>query len=280
VETFRLNFQGVPVWERNIRDVSGQEILDFCKIKKGDLDVFDGSPPCQGFSMAGKRNVNDLRNDLFQEFVRLIDELAPKVFVMENVAGMVRGKMKGRFIEIMKALNGLDYNVKCKLMNAKYYNVPQSRPRLIWIGVRKDLKILPSFPEPNHQIIKVSQALSNLKIVEKKEIPSKSVIEKVLLRCSEGENGRLYNNGNFFNWQRIDRNKLCPTITKTACLFHWNENRYLTIQELKRLATFPDDFQFVGSHRKQWARIGNAVMPNFMFSIAKHIKENILNHVS
>lgn len=277
VETFRLNFKDVPVWERNIRNVSGQEILDFCKLKQGELDVFDGSPPCQGFSMAGRRNVNDSRNDLFREFVRLIGELEPKIFIMENVSGMIRGKMKGRFIEITKLLKSLNYEVKCKLMNAKNYSVPQSRPRLIWIGVRKDLNIEPSFPTPSQKIITIREALTDLTITEKREIPGRAVINKVLLKCNEGENARLYNDGNFFNWQRIDRNKVCPTITKTACLFHWTENRYLTIQELKRLTTFPDDFQFIGSHREQWARIGNAVMPKFMDALACHIKENILN---
>ena len=277
VETFRLNFQDVPAWERNIRTVTGTEILEFCNIKQGELDIFDGSVPCQGFSTAGKRNVNDTRNDLYKDFTRLINELSPKVFLMENVAGMAKGKMKGRFIEVMKALKDLNYDVKCKLMNCRNYSVPQSRPRLIWIGVRKDFGIEPSFPTPNSQIVTVGEALAGLNITEKPEIPGKAIINKVLLKCNEGENGRIHNDGNFFNWQRIARNDLCPTITKTACLFHWRENRYLTIQELKRLATFPDDFQFIGSHREQWARIGNAVMPKFMNAIASHIKENILD---
>lgn len=279
VETFRLNFQGVPAWERDIRSVSGEEMLEFCNIKRGELDVFDGSPPCQGFSMAGSRKVNDYRNDLFQDYTRLISELQPKIFVAENVAGMIKGKMKGRFIEVMRDLKVLNYDVKCKLMNAKNYGVPQSRPRLIWIGVRKDLGIEPSFPTPHSQIITVGEALAGLQITEKPEIPGKAIINKVLLKCNEGENGRIHNNGSFFNWGRIARNNLCPTITKTACLFHWRENRYLTIQELKRLASYPDDFQFIGSYRDRAARIGNSVMPRFMNAIASHIKENILDKI-
>ena len=104
VECFKLNFPEVPVWKRSVVDVTGDEILEFCKIKKGELDVLDGSPPCQGFSTAGKRNVNDSRNDLFKEYVRLITEIQPKVFVMENVSGMAKGRMRGRFIQIMKDL--------------------------------------------------------------------------------------------------------------------------------------------------------------------------------
>jgi len=100
VETFKLNFPDIPVWQRDINDVKGGEIIKFCKINKGELDLLDGSPPCQGFSTAGKRRVNDPRNSLFESFVRLINDLQPKVFVMENVSGMIKGRMKGMFLEV------------------------------------------------------------------------------------------------------------------------------------------------------------------------------------
>lgn len=275
-QTFKANFPTVPIWQRDIASVTAEEILSFCGLERGELDVLDGSPPCQGFSTAGKRQVNDPRNNLFKEFVRLVDGLQPKVFLMENVSGMVKGKMRGRFIEVMTELNSLNYNVRCKLMNTANYGVPQSRQRLIWIGVRKDLKVRPSFPEPAGSITTVGEALDGLIITEKKEIPGILTIKNVLLKCREGETGAKYNQGSYFNCQRIARNKLCPTITKTAALFHWSEHRYLTIQELKRLASFPDDFIFLGSHKKQWARIGNAVMPTFMAAMANHIKNTIL----
>lgn len=140
-ETFKLNFD-CPVWLKDIKTVTSKEILTFCEINKNDLDVLDGSSPCQGFSTAGKRIVTDNRNDLFKEFVRLINELQPKVFVMENVSGMIKGTMKGMFKEIMTTLKKLNYQVKCKLMNAKYYNVPQSRQRVIFVGVLKKIFII------------------------------------------------------------------------------------------------------------------------------------------
>lgn len=138
-ECFKLNFPEVPCWNRSVFDVLYQEILDFCNIRNGELDVLDGSPPCQGFSTAGKRNVNDSRNDLFKRYVYFIEGLKPKVFIMENVPGMAKGKMKGMFIEIMKTLKETGYIVKCKKMNSMYYGVPQSRERLIFIGVRPDI---------------------------------------------------------------------------------------------------------------------------------------------
>jgi DNA (cytosine-5)-methyltransferase 1 len=249
VETFKLNFPNVPVWQRDISTVTGAEILDFTGLKKGELDIFDGSPPCQGFSAAkGKRNVNDDRNDLSYQYIRLINELQPKVFVMENVAGMVRGKMKGKFIQIMKELKSTGYNVKCTLMNSKYYEVPQMRERLIWIGVKNGQA---SFPIPNKNIITVNDVLPN-------------IIEQ--------------NRGQFDKtW--ITAKKPCYTITKTASLIFKEKDgteRKPTIEELKKVSTFPDDFIFKGSFYEQWARIGNAVMPRFMYHVAKHIKENIL----
>jgi len=88
----------------------------------------------------------------------------------------------------------------------------------------------------------------------------------------------------YFNIKKLHPNKVCNTITKLfsagMCgILHWKEKRYLTINELKRLSSFPDDFIFIGKFREQWARIGNAVMPNQMYHIAKHLKENVFKKV-
>ena len=104
VETFKLNFPGVPVYHGDIAKLSVDECLSMAGIEPGQLDILDGSPPCQGFSTAGKRIMDDPRNQLFREFVRLLRGLRPKVFVMENVSGMVKGKMKLVFVEILKEL--------------------------------------------------------------------------------------------------------------------------------------------------------------------------------
>ena len=249
VETFKLNFPNVPIWQRDIATVQGQEILKFTGLKKGELDVLDGSPPCQGFSSArGKRNISDKRNNLSFEYIRLINELQPKVFVMENVAGMVRGKMKGRFIEIMKELNLTGYNVKCKLMNAMYYEVPQNRQRLIFIGVKNGL---PKFPEPLKNIITINNIFSNI----------------------------IQQNRGQFDKEWISAHKPCYTITKTCSLIFKEKNgkeRKPIIEEIKTLSSFPEDFKLKGSFNEQWARIGNAVMPKFMYYIAKTIKNDII----
>jgi DNA (cytosine-5)-methyltransferase 1 len=139
VETFKLNFPDVPVWHGDIAELSVEECLRITGLKPGELDVLDGSPPCQGFSTAGKRKMDDGRNQLFREYVRLLRGLMPKVFVMENVSGMVKGKMKLIFTEIMRELKASGYQVSARLMNAMYFCVPQSRQRMIFIGVRRAL---------------------------------------------------------------------------------------------------------------------------------------------
>jgi len=280
VETFRLNFPDVTMWQRDIATVTGREIFDFCKIKVGELDVLDGSPPCQGFSTAGKRNLNDSRNDLFKEFSRLIIELQPRVFVMENVSGMMKGGYKGKFNEILLHLKSLGYNVKVKLMNAMWYEVPQSRERVFFIGVRNDLNIEPSFPEPLKTFITFKEAVKGIINNELPPKLSKCFIPFVPLlkegQCVSDVGGKG------FQTARIYNNKVCPTITKIiggigfGTHIHPFENRVLSISELKRVCSFPDDYALIGEYKEQKARLGNAVMPKMMYHIAKNIKDNIL----
>jgi len=287
VETLKLNFKGLNIFHGDIKDLTVDECLKITGLKKGELDILDGSPPCQGFSTAGKRQVNDARNDLFKEYVRLIKGLNPKVFVMENVSGMIKGKMKGRYIEIWEELNNIGYNVKSKIMNAMWYDVPQSRDRLIFIGVRKDLNKEPTFPKPKKTFITVGEAIKDCNIgLSDGEFTGKrkDLAEKI----KQNKDGSHVIKGTAFNLKRLDNNKPSRTIIKMVGntnstfgggLIHPTEDRHVSINELKRLSTFPDDFIFIGKFKDQWARIGNAVMPKFMYHIAKNIKENILENI-
>lgn len=297
VETFKLNFPEIPIWQSDIRGIQGKEILKTCSLRKGQLDVLDGSPPCQGFSISGKRKVTDQRNDLILENIRLINELQPKVFIIENVSGMIKGKMRGLFKDYTSQMKKLNYEVKCKQMNAVYYKVPQSRERLIWIGVRKDLHKQPVFPKPSKKFISIKQAFKNVKpktyIKTKRDYSelfsyvkpgysiAKCVPREILLKYAP----RFINNpklvvsgfGTRLQWHK-PAFTICKTNTMTSTRFiHPDENRILSIEELKRIATFPDNFKFTGSARQQWARIGNAVPPKFMEAIAKTIKKEILS---
>lgn len=278
-ECFKVNFPEVPFWLASVSDITGKEIMKFCNIKKNELDVFDGSPPCQGFSMAGKRKTNDSRNDLFKDYIRLVDDLKPKIFVMENVPGMAKGKMKGRFIEIIKELKSLSYRVKCKQMNAKYYNVPQSRERLIFMGIRNDLEIEPSYPMPINKVITVKQALYTVQNKTFCKDIKGYFQEKIWPFIKQGQNGL---NGKYYSNTRLAWHKPAPTLCKSCSwagfpfMIHPDENRGLTIEEAKRLCSFPDNWKLHGSYKDQWARLGNAVMPKFMQAIATTLRDEIL----
>ena len=169
-DTYKLNHPDSILDARDIRTVTGAEILEATSLKKGELDLFDGSPPCASFSTAGKREAGwgkvkqysdsaQRTDDLFFEYSRLLTELQPKVFVAENVSGLVKGSAKGYFIEILKALKAAGYNVKACLLDAQWLGVPQKRQRIIFIGVRNDIGLDPVHPKPFPYRYSVREAL-------------------------------------------------------------------------------------------------------------------------
>jgi DNA (cytosine-5)-methyltransferase 1 len=145
---------------RDIKLVTPRDILTQTGLRVGELDLFDGSPPCQAFSTAGRREKNwgkDKRYEhgatqknetLFDEYIRLLRGLKPKVFVAENVSGLVKGTAKGYFLDILAALKASGYRVICKVLDAQWLGVPQRRQRTIFVGVRGDLGIDPVHPKP------------------------------------------------------------------------------------------------------------------------------------
>ena len=162
-KTLKENNPNMLVINQDIRDTDPLYLLKKAKIKKNDIGIIAGGPPCQGFSYSNKKSryLTNPLNNLYLEFFRYIKEIMPKSFIIENVSGMIKGKMKGLFINYMKRMKSLNYQVKCKLINAKYYNVPQSRQRVIFIGARKDLGIEPSYPEGNKKLITVNNNQNN-----------------------------------------------------------------------------------------------------------------------
>jgi len=251
VDTFRLNFPNVPVYHGDIMKLTGDECMKLAGIEKGTLDVLDGSPPCQGFSTAGKRKFDDPRNSLFKEYARLLMELQPKAFVMENVTGMVKGCMKQAYLQIIKTLRECGYNAKGEILNAKYYGVPQSRERVIIIGFREDLGIEPSHPKPETRPIKGNLVVSELKDTR------------------------------FLSWRNKGRRddllllgKLPIGITKKGIDLE-GRKLYRDPDGVKLFFSFPKDYIFIGTQQEQLNRIGNSVPPLLMKAIAGHVK-NVL----
>jgi len=284
VQTFKINFHDVPIYHGDIAKISVDKILEMTKLNIGELDILDGSPPCQGFSMAGKRQIDDPRNQLFREYVRLLRGLKPKVFVMENVSGMVKGVMKVLFAEILSELKASGYKVSAKILNAMYFNVPQSRERVIFIGVRNDLNVNPSHPKASSMPISISEAIKDLPLSDMCYLNPE--LTKLWEKCMPGKSfSSVHLQGHYFNTIKAHPLFPSPTITKTTMeasgsgIVHWEVPALLSIEMLKRVSSFPDDFIFVGNYREKWARIGNSVPPLFMRSIAIHIKNEILSRL-
>ena len=158
-DTYRANHAGTILDTRDIREVQAADILSAIGMAPGELDLMDGSPPCASFSTAGKReagwgkvktysDTKQRTDDLFFEYIRLVNGIRPKVFVAENVSGLVKGTAKGYFLEILAAMKAIGYVVKCKVLDAQWLGVPQQRQRTIFVGVREDLGLDPAHPKP------------------------------------------------------------------------------------------------------------------------------------
>jgi DNA (cytosine-5)-methyltransferase 1 len=159
-ESYRANAApGTVVDGRDVREVTAADVLKACGLEAGELDVLDGSPPCQAFSTAGRREkgwgkdreyahgAKQKNEELFTDFIRLRDGIMPRAFVAENVSGLVKGAAKGFFLEILKELRR-GYRVTCPLLDAQWLGVPQARQRIVFIGVRDDLGLDPPVIAP------------------------------------------------------------------------------------------------------------------------------------
>jgi DNA (cytosine-5)-methyltransferase 1 len=179
-DTYAANQASYTVLDpRDIRQISGESILAKIGMAAGELDLLDGSPPCASFSTSGKRqdgwgkvkkysDTTQRTDDLFYEFCRVLTAVQPKTFVAENVSGLIKGTAKGYFIRIMKALRDCGYRVDAKLLDAQWLGVPQARQRLIFVGVREDLRRAPAYPRPLPYRYAVREVLSGIEQVTAK----------------------------------------------------------------------------------------------------------------
>ena len=151
--THEFNFPGCATICRSVADIDGDYIRSNSKIGKSDVDVVFGGAPCQGFSMIGKRALDDPRNHLVHHFVRVVSELRPKFFVFENVRGLTFGEHKKFLKEIISEFQAKGYKVQedYRVLNALNYGVPQNRQRLFLMGARKGQR-LPDYPAGTHEL--------------------------------------------------------------------------------------------------------------------------------
>lgn len=297
IETHRRNYPNVPLWDRDIRTIKNKEIQPY----KGKVDLIIGGPPCQGFSTIGKRLVKDPRNELVFEYIRFVRVIKPKAFLLENVRGLLSANNGLIRDAITAEFEKIGYNVRHEVICAADYGVPQMRYRVLFLGVRKNLKVAPSFPPkivldgkyatvgdvimdlvgmenqfPNHvpmnhnEIVKKRISL----IKEGEGIPDEGLPDDV----AKGSRSDYTKNTikNFSHvYRRLSRSKPATTMVPghNAFPLHPTEDRSLTVREAARIQTFPDDVIFEGTRQNQCIQVGNAVPVKLAYEMAEHIKK-------
>jgi len=302
--TFQKNHPNSKVVLADLFVDSPQKITKKINTK---IDIIIGGPPCQGFSIAGKRIIDDARNQLYKSFVSFVKYYQPKVFLLENVPNIVsmgKGVAKDSIIEDFEKLG---YTVVYKVLLASDYGVPQNRKRAIFVGMKNNKKFI--FPERRIDIpVSAKDAISDLS--EKSMADGsvytnepKSKYQKMIRKNSKG----IYNHeitlhseqtrniislvpdgGNYKDlpeefrktrnvniaWTRLNSKKPSFTIdTGHRHHFHYKFNRVPTVRESARIQSFPDTFIFLGSKTSQYKQVGNAVPPILANELANEIKK-------
>ncbi|ENA1794689.1 DNA cytosine methyltransferase [Flavobacterium psychrophilum] len=307
IETFKYNHKNSIGIVADLFNETPKKISEKTGIKNVDLII--GGPPCQGFSLAGKRIVDDERNKLYKSFVNFVNHFQPKAFMLENVPNIV--SMSNGIVKdnIIKDFEDLGYKVVYKVLMASEFGVPQNRKRAFFVGIKGDKEFV--FPNPtNQKLLTSKEAISDLpenSIVDGSEYPikPKSEYQELLRENSTG----VYNHqitvhneqtieiiamvpdgGNYKNlpvelhqtrkvniaWTRLNSKKPSFTIdTGHNHHFHYKFNRVPTARESARLQSFPDHFIFKSAKTSQLKQIGNAVPP----LLAKILAENLIKYI-
>jgi DNA (cytosine-5)-methyltransferase 1 len=281
--TYRENFSHPliegDITQREIKDKFINTVKE--KLNGKNLTVLSGGFPCQGFSMSGSRIVEDKRNSLYKDMLEIIEELQPEFIVAENVKGL-RSMLKGKVEDKIKAdIRKLGYVVNVTVLNSADYYVPQKRERVIFIANRIGKKN--HHPAPlleSDSYITTKEAISDL--VKLKDDPKFNHVrtkhtddmKERLAKVPEGKS--LYDKYSD-SWKKCPWNEASCTIKENhgGVNIHPIEPRVITVREMARLQSFPDNFIFKGTKSKQMVQIGNAVPPLLAKAIALSIKRTI-----
>lgn len=292
--TLKLNRPNWNVINENIANISLKNLEDFFSIKKGELDLLSGGAPCQAFSYAGKRlGLEDTRGTLFYHYALFLKQLQPKMFLFENVKGLLshdKGKTHETIVNVFKEEG---YTIYEKVLNAWDYGVAQKRERLIIVGIRNDLinKLNFLFPTP-HKYKPVlrdilldcpeSKGIAYSEYKKKifeivppggywKDIP-KEIAKEYMKSCWDMEGGRT----GILRRLSLDEPSLTVLTSpsqKQTDRCHPTEARPFTIRENARCQSFPDEWEFSGSVTDQYRQVGNAVPVNLAYEVALEIRK-------
>lgn len=307
--TLRSNFPTSTVLEGDIRMFSTAQILEAGDLCRGEVALLVGGPPCTPFSKSGnwleyKRAGKDPEASLLDHYLRVLDEAEPKAFLLENVFGLAyRNHNAAWFEKLLTTCRALGYSVREQVILAADHGVPQRRQRLFVMGTRGSE---PTFPEPTHSgphearkdwdraltpHVTTAEAIADLAARDDLSEPEEAVNGRyghLLPSIPPGDNYLFYTakRGHpepLFEWRKrfwsfllkLDPDQPSPTIQAQpgpyVGPFHWL-NRRLRVAEVKRLQTFPDNYEVVGSRRSAQVQLGNAVPPLLAERIAKALR--------
>jgi DNA (cytosine-5)-methyltransferase 1 len=304
LKTFEKNHKNSKTLLADLHTLEPETVSENFNVS--DISVIVGGPPCQGFSIAGKREIDDERNKLYQGFVRFVAHFKPTAFVMENVPTIMtmgEGLVKKSIIADFESLG---YKVSSKILMASDYGVPQNRKRAFFVGLLSGKKF--EFPEKQlTQVITSAEAISDLPDYDVNDndnypIPIQSNYQKLMRKDSKAlfnhqltkhsqktieTVGLVPDGGNYKNlpielrdtrrvniaWTRLNSQKPSFTIdTGHRHHFHYAFNRIPTVRESARIQSFPDAFHFLGTKTSQYKQVGNAVPPTLGKIIAEQFK--------
>lgn len=304
IASFAANHHEASVYLGDIKKLSEKKLKELLKGQKIDMVV--GGPPCQGFSTVGKGQVEDTRNQLFKEFVRIVRLTEPKIILFENVTGLVAKKNQAIMKQIFQYFEKLGYNMDARVLSAEEYGVPEKRRRTIIMGVKDGECIFPMVTHGSRAkkaLVTVEAALKNLKAKNGK-IYNHNVEQAMVKKKEDRERLKFIPAGKGIRYQHDEKNYLpkklwfgvdwetlrekrfrqtrlqrlplkepSPTIlTARTSYYHPVEPRYLTPREAAACQSFPNDFIFHGSQTAAFRQIGNAVPPLLAKALGESIK--------
>ncbi|MCM1324949.1 MAG: DNA cytosine methyltransferase [Acetobacter sp.] len=288
-----------PKWNvicDDIANVTTRNLQELFNLKSGELDVLSGGAPCQSFSYAGKRlGLEDTRGTLFYHYAIFLKQLQPKMFLFENVKGLLTHDGGKTYKTILEVFKEAGYSVQYKVLNAWDYGVAQKRERLITIGIRNDLqdKIKFEFPKPHdykpvlRDILKDVPKSDGVLYGEKKQAIFELVPAGGYWRDIDPEIAKDYmkscwnmGGGRTGILRRLSLDEPSLTVLtspsqKQTERCHPLEARPMNVRENARCQSFPDDWEFCGKVMSQYKQIGNAVPVNLAYEIGKQLKQSL-----
>ena len=295
-DTLKKNRPNWNVINDDIANISCLDLEKYFSIKKGELDLLSGGAPCQAFSYAGKRlGLEDARGTLFYHYALFLEKLQPKMFLFENVRGLLTHDHGKTYATMLDIFTRAGYTIDKQVLNAWNYGVPQKRERLITIGIRNDLvgKIEYRFPKAHSYKPVLRDVLLDcpdgpgVPYGEKKRkifelVPAggywrdidPAIAKEYMKSCWDMEGGRT----GILRRMSMDEPSLTVLTSpsqKQTERCHPLEARPFTVRENARCQTFPDDWEFCGNVSAQYKQVGNAVPVNLAYDIAKEIVHSL-----